>query len=79
MHPISDEITCKMIARENVFVGSLYINHTEDGHDLPYGCILDSLPHQGEESLLRLYWNPRGIAQSNDTHIRQICITGMRK
>ena len=39
------------------------------GHDLPRGCILDTMPTK----MSFVYWNPVGVAISNSTKIRLIC------
>ena len=39
------------------------------GHDLPSGCIVDALSLNRKS----VYWNPDGVATSNDPKIRQVC------
>ena len=74
--PITDDTDCKMIANAEGFEGASYVNLTGDGHDLPYGCILETLPHDTAHLLPRIYWNPEGVAVSNDERIRQVCLSG---
>ena len=74
--PISDDTNCKMMANAEGFEGASYVNLTGDGHDLPYGCILETLPHDTAHLLPRIYWNPKGVAVSNDERIRQVCLSG---
>ena len=65
-----------MVADAKIFEETSYVNLTGDGYDLPHGCILDTMPHHSENGLQWIYWNPYGVALSNDTHIRQICVSG---
>ena len=65
-----------MVAEANIFEGSTYVNLTGEGHDLPYGCILDTLPRPDANGMNWLYWNPGGLASSRDKNIRQICFSG---
>ena len=65
-----------MIADAEVFEGSSYVNLIGDGHDLPFGCISETLHHDTAHLLRRIYWNPEGVAVSNDDRIRQICLSG---
>ena len=74
--PISNVDVCKMIGESNVFERSSYQNLTGDGHDLPYGCILDTLHFHSSHGLQKIYWNPKGVAISRDKNIRQICFSG---
>ena len=76
--PISDEALCKKVGNTN-HLSFTYVNVTGEGHDLPYGCISDTVPPNPALGYRRLYWNPRGIAISNAYHIRQICVIGMRR
>ena len=39
------------------------------GHDLPYGCILDTASSPNTI----MYWNENGVAMSADPDIRQVC------
>ena len=68
-----------MMANAEGFEGASYVNLTGDGHDLPYGCILETLPHPSEDRSHWIYWNPMGVAISKDEHIRQICHSGKSK
>ena len=74
--PIYDDTACKIMADAEVFEGSSYVNLTGEGHDLPYGCILETLPHDTVHLSPRIYWNPEGVAVSNDERIRQVCLSG---
>ena len=73
--PVSDETLCEKIGNIKG-LSFTYVNLTGEGVDLPYGCISDTLPSNPPYGAHRLYWNPLGIAVSNDTHIRQICVAG---
>ena len=75
-YPISDHTVCKMVAEAKIFEGSSYANLTGDGHDLPFGCILETLPHPSADRSHWIYWNPMGVSISRDEHIRQICHSG---
>ena len=75
-YPIFDGHVCKMVADAKIFKGSSYVNMSGNGHDLPYGCILDNLPRHNANDLPWLYWNPEGVAISRDENIRQICLSG---
>ena len=74
--PIYDDTACKIMADAEVFEGSSYVNLTGEGHDLPYGCILETLPHPSADRSHWIDWNPMGISISRDEHIRQICHSG---
>ena len=76
IYPISDGMVCKMVAEAKIFKGSTYVNLTGEGHDLPYGCILDTVPRPGANGLNWLFWNPGGLVNSRDKNIRQICFSG---
>ena len=58
---------CKEAA--NVWSNGSYIMIKGKGHDLPYGCILDSITSEQTS----VYWNPDGVAISADPNVRQIC------
>ena len=73
--PISDVTLCKMVAESKVIERSSFENLTGDGNDLPYGCILDTLPVHSSHDLQMIYWNPKGVAISKDGYIRQICFS----
>ena len=73
--PVSDETLCEKIGNVKG-LSFTYVNLTGEGVDLPYGCISDTLPSNPPYGTHSLYWNPLGIAVSNDTHIRQICVAG---
>ena len=75
-NPISDVTVCKMVAESKVIERSSFENLTGDGHDLPYGCILDTLHFHSSHGLQKIYWNPKGVAISRDENIRQICLSG---
>ena len=74
--PITNETLCKMVSDDIVFEGLNYVNMTGDGHDLPYGCILDTLSYYSTNGSGRIYWNPQGVAIPRDKNIRQICASG---
>ena len=74
--PIPDVTVCKMVAESKVIERSSFENLTGDGHDLPYGCILDTLHFHSSHGLQKIYWNPKGVAISRDENIRQICLSG---
>ena len=74
--PITNETLCKIVSEDNVFEGSNYVNMTGDGHDLPYGCILDTLSYYSTNGSARIYWNPQGVGIPRDKNIRQICASG---
>ena len=74
--PISDDTDCKMIANAGVLESSSYMKLTGDGHDLPYGCILETFSNDTGHLFPRIYWNPEGVAVSNDERIRQLCLAG---
>ena len=76
IYPISDGVVCKKVAEAKIFKGSTYVNLTGKGHDLPYGCILDTLPRPQANGLSWLYWNPGGVAISRDKNVQQICFSG---
>ena len=76
IYPISDGMVCKMVAEAKIFKGSTYVNMTGEGHDMPYGCILDTLYRPHANGLNWLYWNPGGVAISRDKNVRQICFSG---
>ena len=69
--PVSDETLCEKIGNIKG-LSFTYVNLTEEGVDLAYGCISEQI----HSDAFRLYWNPLGIAISNDTYIRQICVAG---
>ena len=39
------------------------------GYDLPQGCIMDS----STPNVSFVYWNPKGVAISNDSNVQPIC------
>ena len=45
-------------------------NHVGDGTDLPFGCISD----RSTFGIHSIFWNPKGIAITADSKIRQICL-----
>ena len=61
-YPVLSDIECKYASQ---IIGATYVMSEGNGHDLPFGCLLN------DENLM--YWNPRGIAISADKKIRQIC------
>ena len=74
--PITNETLCKMVSYDNVFEVSNYVNMSGDGHDLPYGCILDTSSYYSTNGSARIYWNPQGVGIPRDKNIRQICASG---
>ena len=65
--------------KSNLFIDDM----SGKGHDLPKGCIADALslnkisirdpiPMIGNPKKA-VYWNPEGVATSNDAKIREIC------
>ena len=44
------------------------------GHDLPSGCIADALSLNKKS----VYWNPGGVATSNDPKVREVCAQNRR-
>ena len=76
--PVSDETLCQKIGNIKG-LSFTYVNLTGEGVDLPYGCISDTLHSNPPHGAHRLYWNPLGVAVSNDTDIRQICVAGKQE
>ena len=64
--PIRSESRCRTAA-EILNYGKGYVLASGDGHDLPYGCVLAGTGH--------IFWNPEGVALSNDYTTRTICYT----
>ena len=75
--PITNGTLCKIVSGNNIFEGLNYVNMTGGGHDLPYGCILDTSSYYSTNGSGRIYWNPQGAAIPRDKNIRQICASGM--
>ena len=76
--PVSDETLCEKIGNIKG-LSFTYGNMTGEGVDVPYGCISDTLHSNPPHGAPRLYWNPLGVAVSNDTDIRQICVAGKQE
>ena len=47
-----------------------FVESSGNGYDLPKGCVLEILNF---ETPYLMYWNPNGIAISNDFSIRAVC------
>ena len=47
-----------------------FVESSGNGYDLPKGCVLEILNF---EVPYLMYWNPNGIAISNDFSIRTVC------
>ena len=65
-YPIKSESRCR-IAAEILNYAKGYVPAPGDGHDLPYGCVLAGTGH--------IFWNPEGVALSNDISTRTVCYT----
>ena len=63
-NPINSEARCR-IAAEALKIAH-YVLASGDGHDLPYGCVM---------ATGHVFWNPKGVAQSNDYSTRTLCYT----
>ena len=69
--PNDTRIISKAACRATVVSPEFFINDPMgSGHDLPAGCIGDAVapPHNPV-----VYWNPGGVAISNDPKLREIC------
>ena len=62
----------------DAFPQTEYIFAKGTGHDLPYGCIMQIAKGRYGQELYShyLYWNPEGVALSNDPDIRTVCFDG---
>ena len=65
--PVKTRIDCKRASKE--FEGAIYVTAQGDGHDLPRGCIYD----KSHGAMHFIFWNPDGVALSNDPDICQVC------
>ena len=66
-NPVNNTNDCKEAA--TLTLNATFVNADGDGYDLPYGCVSDKVT-SGQH---RLYWNPKGVAVSNDPNVRQVC------
>ena len=69
--PNDTRLISKGACRATVVSPEFFINDPMGpGHDLPAGCIGDAVapPHNPV-----VYWNPEGVAISNDPKLREIC------
>ena len=91
--PISNEARCRKAAellikdaqeQNSTFPILQFVISSDNGHDLPKGCILEmatgvSLPpicnwEPCPPQIPRfVYWNPKGVAISNDPSFKTIC------
>ena len=71
--PINNEKECQTAAS---YLNTVYAVAKGNGHDEPYGCILDKL-NKGNEFL---FWNPFGVIDgSMDPRIQQLCVYNRQK
>ena len=54
---------------DEYFKDSTFVHALGNGTDLPFGCISDKVSNKHY-----IYWNPEGMAISQDPNIRTICI-----
>ena len=67
-NPINNEKQCKNAAS---YFNTVYKVAKGNGHDVPYGCILNQLKLGNKF----LFWNPAGIIDSSiDVRIQQLCV-----
>ena len=64
---VKSEENCKKATED--FNDATYKVAQGQGYDLPYGCISD----KSTIGKHNVYWNPNGVALSNDSNIRPIC------
>ena len=64
---VKNRFDCKRAS--NDFEGAIYVTAHGDGHALPRGCISD----KSHSDTHLIFWNPDGVALSNDPNIRQVC------
>ena len=55
--------------QDECFKDSTFVHALGNGTDLPFGCISDKVSNKHY-----IYWNPEGMAISQDPNIRTICI-----
>ena len=67
---VASKPQCQAIAKPPN-VDAFYDNMRGKGHDLPKGCVADALSLNTANPIV--YWNPEGVATSNDKKIREIC------
>ena len=81
---ISSKSECQAAVKTQPKGSNLFIDDMSGkGHDLPKGCIADALSLNKEsvwDPIIMIgnlkkavYWNPEGVATSNDAKIREIC------
>ena len=66
-NPVMNSTDCSRAA--NVLTGSTSVNGNGMGYDLPYGCISYKISPKKD----LIFWNPLGVAISEDPKIRQVC------
>ena len=52
-----------------------FVSAKGTGHDMPYGCIIQTA-NGAKGQVLRsryLYWNPEGVALSDDPDVQTVC------
>ena len=69
LDPVSTAMECVAASRQ---FQATKVHVEGNGHDLPFGCILDQSPNY----IRKVYWNPSGVALSADSTVRQICRDG---
>ena len=65
---VENESTCQESA--SLLKDRQYVKAKGVGADLPFGCISDKTDVDNH----LVYWNPNGVAVSNDPLVRQICL-----
>ena len=81
---ISSKSECQAAVKTQPKGSNLFIDDMSGkGHDLPKGCIADALSLNKKsvwDPIIMIgnpkkavYWNPEGVATSNDAKIREIC------
>ena len=81
---ISSKSECQAAVKTQPKGSNLFIDDMSGkGHDLPKGCIADALSRNKKsvwDPIIMIgnpkkavYWNPEGVATSNDAKIREIC------
>ena len=69
LDPVSTAMECVAASRQ---FQATKVHVEGNGHDLPFGCILDQSPNYKR----KVFWNPSGVALSADSTVRQICRDG---
>ena len=69
-NPVNNSLSCTSAGNEANLYDQPSGDHSGNGTDLPFGCI-SARTTSGAHSI---FWNPNGMAISDDPKVRQICV-----